>query len=278
MHVLVLGGTGALGKLVCEELRRRKMTVRAAGRRDGDARDVEVVSRLADGADGIVNCAGASVAMALGRGWRGYGAVDTPIGLASVEVARRRGVRLVYVSTAHAPPLASCRYVAAHERVVAATRDLDAVIVRPTGLYSAYAELLPMARRGTLFDIGDGSARGNPIHEQDVAEIVAGAVCGDGPREIACGGPDVFTRREMFEHIAAAAGGRVTIRGVPRPLAAAAGAVLRVVHPRIGQFVQFAVGLSRHDVIAPAVGVRRLTDYLQQRAGEHPAQPVGNAA
>jgi len=268
MHVLVLGGTGGLGGLVCEELRRRHATVRAVGRRDGDARDLEVVARLADGADAIVNCAGASVAMAPGRGWRGYTAVDTPIGLAAAEVARRRGVRLVYVAVAHAPPLASCTYVAAHERVVAAMRDLDAVIVRPTGLYSAYAALLPMARRGTLYDIGDGRARTNPIDERDVAEIVAEAVRGSGPREIMCGGPEVITRREIFERVAAVAGRRVVIRGVPRWLAAGAGRALRIVHPRMGQFVQFAVGLARHDVIAPALGVRRFADYLQRVDGD----------
>ena len=90
--------------------------------------------------------------------------------------------------------------VDAHERVVAAMRDLDGVVVRATGFYSAYAALLPMARRGFLIDIGSGHTRTNPIDERDLAEIVAeeleraNNVRGEGPREISVGGPEVVTR------------------------------------------------------------------------------------
>ena len=137
MGIVVLGGTGNLGKLVVEELARRGENVRACGRKDGDARDPAVVTKLADRASAIINCAGASVAMALGHGWRGYRAVDTPIGLASIEAARRTGARLVYVAVAHAPELASCAYIDAHEQVAAQMGDIDGVVVRPTGLFPA---------------------------------------------------------------------------------------------------------------------------------------------
>ncbi len=263
MDVVVLGGMGGLGRLVCAELERRGTRVRPIGRRDGDVRDAEVVARLTAGANAIVNCAGASVAMGLGRGWRGYGAVDTPIGIAAGEAARRHRVRLVYVAVAHPPALATTAYIAAHERVVAATADIDAVIVRPTGFYAAYTALLPMARRGTLVDIGDGHTRTNPIAEHDVAEIVAESVRGDGPREIACGGPEVITRREIFERVGAASGREVRVRGMPVWLARAGSAVMRLVHPRMGQFAQFAAGLAVHDVIVPSLGTRRFDDYLR---------------
>lgn len=266
MRAIVLGGTGGLGKLVCAELQRRGFSTRGLGRRDGDARDPDVVSRLADGADAIVNCAGASVALGLGQGWRGYRAVDTPIGLAAVEAARRTGARLVYVGVHHRPETAGCTYVDAHERVFAAMREVDGVIVRATGFYSAFASLMPLARRGMLVDIGDGSVRTNPIDETDLAAIVADAVTGDGPREISAGGPEVMTRREIFETVARASGRNVKIRGMPVWLARASAAMLRVVHPRIGQFVQFATLLARHDLIAPSLGTRRLADYLSTRA------------
>ena len=261
MGIVVLGGTGNLGTLVAGELTRRGETVKACGRRDGDARDPEVVTRLATGASAIIDCAGASVAMGLGRGWRGYRAVDTPIGMAAIEAAKRTGARLVYIGVAHAPELAYCTYIDAHERVAAAMGDIDGVVIRPTGLFSAYASLLPMAKRGLLVDLGRGHTRTNPIDDGDLATIIADAVHGDGPREIACGGPEVMTRRQIFELVGAAAGQK-RVRGFPVWLARINAAMLRLVHPRIGQFMQFAVGLAEHGVVAPVMGTKRFGDHL----------------
>ena len=257
----MLGARGSLGRLVCDELVARGHRTRTVSRTD--ARDPDALAKVADGAAAIVNCAGASVAMGFGHGWRGYRAVDTPIGLAAVEAARRTGARMVYVGVHHAAPaVARCAYVDAHERVVTAMRDIDGVVVRATGFYSAFAALLPIARRGILVDVGSGRARTNPIDEHDLAAIVAEAAFGDGPRELSAGGPEVMTRGELFERVAAVAGRRVRIMRVPVWFGGASAALLRVVHPRIGQFAKFAALLARHDSIAPALGTRTLTDYF----------------
>jgi len=209
--------------------------------------------------------------MGLGRGWRGYRAVDVPIGLAAVAAAGQLGARLVYVGVHHPPALRATAYVDAHERVAAAMRDIDGVVVRPTGFFSAIAgAYLPMARRGRMLDVGDGHARTNPICERDLAEIVAEvAVGGDGPRELSVGGPEVMTRRAMLETIGRSVG-RTKITGMPTWLMSANAMLLRALHPRMGQFLQFVVGLARHDVIAPAVGTTTLSDYLSRPAVASP--------
>ena len=262
MDILVIGGGGGLGRLVCAELATRGHHVTPLGRKDGDLRDPEVIAK--HGARVIVNCAGASVAMGLGKGWRGYRAVDVPIGHAAIKAAHSTNARLIYVAVAHAPEQRSCAYVDAHERVAEAMKDIDGAVVRATGFFSAYASLLPMAKKGMLFDIGDGKRKTNPICERDLAEIICDvALGGDGPRDIAAGGPEIMTRREIFEAVAAASGRNVKVRGTPVWIAGAMGAVMRAFHPRIGQFVQFAVGLAKHDVIAPALGTTKLRDYLE---------------
>jgi uncharacterized protein YbjT (DUF2867 family) len=260
METLVLGARGGLGRLVVTELAARGHRTRTVSRRE--ARDVDALAAAAKGVGAIVDCAGASIAMGFGHGWRGYRAVDTPLGLVAAAAARRVAARMVYVGVHHAPELADYAYVDAHERVVAAMRACDGVVVRATGFYSAFGALVPLARRGILVDAGSGRARTNPIDEHDLAAIVAEAVTGDGPREFSVGGPEVLTRAELFERIAAVAGRRVRIVRVPAWLAGAGSAMLRVVHPRIGQFAKFAVGLSRHDNIAPALGTTTLADYL----------------
>src|SRR5688572_21362665 len=212
MDVLVLGARGGLGRLVAGELTlrgHRILTVERAAARDANA-------LAATKAQAIVNCAGASVALGFGHGWRGYRAIDTPIGLAAVEAAKRLDVRMVYVSVNHSEAFANCWYVDAHERVARAMRDIDGVVVRPTGFFSAFASLMPLARKGMLLDIGDGKVLTNPIDEHDLAAIVAESVVGDGPRDIACGGPQILSRRSIFELVAAAAGRPdAKVRGMP---------------------------------------------------------------
>jgi hypothetical protein len=224
----------------------------------GDARDPAAIARA--GAGTIIDCAGASVAIALGHGWRGYRAVDTPIGLAVALAARRTGAHMIYVAAHHAPAQRRTPYIAAHERVIAAMRDVSGCVVRATGFFAAFAALLQLARRGWLVDVGDGHTRTNPIDERDLAELVVDrALAADGPRELVAGGPDVLSRRELYELIAARAGRRVRIVGVPDWLGSALATPL---HPRIAQFGRFACGLGVEDVIAPVTGTRRFDTYL----------------
>ena len=73
-----------------------------------------------------------------------------------------------------------------------------------------------------------------------------------------------MSRREMLERVAQAAGYRAKVTGMPLALCKLNAALLRAVHPRMGQFVQFVVGLAQHDVIAPACGTTKLADYVAQ--------------
>jgi uncharacterized protein YbjT (DUF2867 family) len=271
MDVLVLGGGGALGRLVCGQLTTRGHRAIPFGRRDGNLRDPSIIARA--GAPLIINCAGASVQIGFGHGWRGYRAVDVPIGLAAIEAARRTKARLVYISTHHAPAMRGTPYVEAHERVAAAMKDLDGAVIRPTGFFSAITgTFLPMARLGRMFDVGNGKARTNPICERDLAEIVVDvALGGDGPRDVTVGGPEVMTRREMLERVAESAGYRAKVTAVPVGLAKLNAALLSVVHPRMGQFVKFAIGLAQNDIIAPACGTTKLGNYVAALGGRHAA-------
>lgn len=272
MDVLVLGARGALGRLVCEELVARGHRTRTVSR--PEARDAGALAAAARGAAAIINCAGASMQLGLGHGWRGYRAVDTPIGLAAVAAARQVGARLVYVGVHHTPAMARCAYIDAHEQVVRAMADLDGVVVRATGFFSAFASFLPLARRGLLVDVGRGRTRTNPIDEHDLAAIVAESAFGDGPREIAAGGPQVMTRAEVFETVIAAANRRVRVLRLPVWLGDASAALMRIVHPRMGQLGRFAAQLARHDVIAPALGTRTLSEYF---AAEQPRAMLRSA-
>jgi uncharacterized protein YbjT (DUF2867 family) len=283
----VAGGTGALGRHVIDRALASGHAIRLLTRDAaripadlrgrvtavvGDARDPRAAAELVRGADVVFSCAGASVMMELGRGWRGYGAVDTPLNTALVDAAAATGTgpRFVYVSVFHTAEMRRLAYVAAHERVVEriVASGLPHGIVRPTGFYSAVASsYLDMARKGALPEIGDGSARTNPIGDDDLAAVCMGAIASD-ERALAvdAGGPDVVTRHAIAEMAFAAAGTKPRFRRVPPWLGRLGAAVLRPIHPRIGQFAAFIAAISTLDLVAPAHGQDRLTDAFARAA------------
>lgn len=284
--IAIAGGTGALGRQVAERALDAGWTVRVLTRDQarlppvlrgrvtaviGDGRERDAAARLVGDADCVLSCAGASVAMGLGHGWRGYGAVDVALNAALVAAAARAGrPRFVYVSVFHTPALRGLAYVDAHERVAAAIAraGLPHAIVRPTGFFSAIVPAyLDLARRGAVPEIGDGSARTNPIADADLAAVCLEAVESTEPAlAIAAGGPDVLPRRALIELAGAALGRPVRARRVPPWLARAGAAAVRVVHPRLGQFASFAAAISTTDLVAPARGARRLTDAFAAAA------------
>lgn len=281
--VLVAGASGMLGRRVAAALHGRGFTVRAWVRSAGSlARSGAPVglvfeerggpARLAEamaGADAVISCLGASVQPSLGGGWRGFDAVDARVNLRLVDAAEAAGVpRFVYVSTMHSPAMRGLAYVRAHERVAARLREgkIAGTVLRPTGFFSAIAAAyLDMARRGPVPVFGDGSARSNPIDDDDLAAVCVEALARPpGEREV--GGPDVHTRRELALLACEAVGAPPRIRSVPAGLVRALGAIVRPFHPRIGQLMAFYAAVQTTDLVAEVAGSRRLVDALRERA------------
>lgn len=280
MRVLLAGATGAVGFEVLGLLRDAGHEVRALSRDphrsrrlEGRASEVRVadatvpgaLTNLCDGVEVVVSCLGANVGMSL-RERRGFDAVDAAANLALLAEATRAGVRrFVYLAAALDVRTAKTRYIAAHERVVAALAGsgLSYSVVRPTGIFSAFADFPSMARRGRLPRIGSGEARTNPIHQRDVANAIV-AVLEAGPSELTIGGPDVLTRRRIAELAFEAQGLPPRLLGVPAVLVRVLAVLLGLAHPRLGQMMAFVVDVSTHDCVAPVGGQRRLVDFFQR--------------
>ncbi len=232
MNVLVAGAAGALGRVVIHALTQRDHSLRAlihntplpdelaaVTTRSGDALDPSQLAGACDGIDVVFSSLGASVIPSWGKGRKTFTRVDTPANQNLIEAARKAGVkRFVYVGVAGSRELGHLDYVRAHELVVTNLREsgLDYAVIRPTGLFSAFAVLVPMAARGPLPLIGDGLARTNPIHDGDVARACVEAI--EGPareKEMEVGGPEVLTRKEIAMLACEALGRPVRLRKLP---------------------------------------------------------------
>lgn len=285
MNVLVAGAAGSLGRVVIDALVERGHSVRAVIRNtpipdelagvtthEADALDVSRLVGACDGIDVVFSSLGASVIPIWGKGRKGFTSVDTPANRNLIAAARQAGVkRFVYVGVAGSRDLGRLDYVRAHELVVTTLEKsgLDYAVIRPTGLFSAFAVLLPMAARGPLPLIGDGRARTNPIHDEDVAGMCVEAIEGlTREKEMEVGGPEIFTRKEIMQMASEAVGCPLRLRRVPVAVARISSLFLRPLNPRLSQLTAFYATVWTHDLVAPSVGTQRLSEFFAKAAGD----------
>ena len=279
-RVLVAGATGYLGRHLVTQLKRDGCWVRALARRAeqadtladadevfiGEATRPATLSGIAEGIDAAYSALG----ITRQRDGMSYADVDYRANLNLLRQAENAGVdRFVYVSVLHGPQLRrTVRLAEAKERFVGAltTSPIRSVVVRPTGYFSDMNAFLDMARRGTVYLLGDGRCRMNPISGSDLARACVEAA-GSTASEVAVGGPDTFTHDEIARAAFAALSTPPRIRHIPVRLARSAGSVATHLTPqRVFGPLQFLLAVMTNDMVAPATGTDRLASYFQAEA------------
>lgn len=280
--VLVAGATGVLGSRVLAQLKAAGYPVRAIARSAerskalsgladevivADALDAAALRGACDGVDVVFSALGASVA-SQAKERRGYEHIDRRTNANLIAEAKRAGVkRFVYVGVFSRPGYAGTRYMKGHEAVVTdlAASGLEVTVVRPTGFFTALEEYLPMAKRGIIPLVGDGAAKTNPIHPDELA-----AACVEnierGPRDLPVGGPEVLTRRQIAEAAFAAYGKKPRTISVPPAVFLLMAFLLRPLLPRMGDLMEFLAKVSTTDGIAPSYGKACIAAYYKERA------------
>lgn len=183
-----------------------------------------------------------------------------------LEEAKRAGVqKFVYVSLAGGQSLAHTKYAEAHERFVQdlTSSGMDWSIVRPTGLFSFFREVLRMAQNGRAAVIGSGEARTNPIHESDAARACVQALR-PGRLELCVGGPGIYTRKEIVHAAFAALGKTPRVHSIPAWAVAPVPALLGLFNPRIAALVEFGIAVSQKECLAATYGTETLERYFGQ--------------
>jgi uncharacterized protein YbjT (DUF2867 family) len=275
--IVVAGATGALGRRVATRLLDRGVPVRVLARdpvrlgpladraqiHRGDALDPSTLRGVCEGAAALFSSVGASVQPGLGGGRAGYLAVDVPANLNLLAQAQRADVpRVVYVAQLLLPAARATAYVQAHEAVVDRLRTsrFDWCALRPTGFHSAFVSMLDLAARGMVPVFGPGTARTNPIADDDLAALAVEQLLAATPiaqRELDCGGPDVLSRREIAQ-LACTTAGRGRVLHLPEALAAGMVVLARPVSPRMSDLLRFVLAVGSSDAIAPVRGATPL--------------------
>jgi NADH dehydrogenase len=238
-EVIVLGGTGFLGRRIVRRLRARGFGISVGVRHPGeeitstgdgdtalrhihvDIRDSRSLALGLKGADAVINCVGLYVETHRNS----FKGVHVDGARKVAEFAKQQGASsLVHVSGIGVDRGSASAYIRARAEGEDAVRSAfpGATILRPSAMFSRdgafFGTMESMVRHLPIIPMfGDGSTRLQPVYVGDVAEAVCRVV---GEARLAgatfeLGGPEIFTYREILERIAARIGRRRLFLPIP---------------------------------------------------------------
>ena len=247
-NVLVLGGSGFVGRHLVAALARQGVGVAVPTRRRENAKHlfllptVEVMEadvgasgvlpQLARGRDALINLVGilhGRRGRPEERGPNDYGPdfahAHVEIAQAAVSACRAAGVRrLLHVSALGASASAPSEYLRSKgiaEKAVLAAEDLDVTVFRPSVIFGPEDLFLnrfaSLSRFSPVFAVPCPQARFQPVYVGDVAQALVAALGEPGSRGkiIELGGPHEYTLKELVEFVCAATHRRRLVVGLP---------------------------------------------------------------
>ena len=243
-RVLVLGGSGFIGRHFVAQLARREIKVTVPSRRrerakhlillptvdvvQADVTDPVVLARLARNQDVVVNLVG------ILHGDFDRFHVELP--RAVVGACRAAGVkRLLHLSALGADingPSAYQRSKAAGEQVVLEARDLDATVLRPSVVFGPEDHFLnrfaAMARFLPVLAVPCPQARFQPVYVGDVARVLLSSIedTASHGRALELGGPHEYALKQLVSLVCQMTGHRRLVLGLSPRLSYFQAAVL----------------------------------------------------
>lgn len=235
--VLVLGGSGFIGRHVCHALCARGLRVTAPTRDrerakedlillptadvvTTDVHDPDILVSLMRGCGAVVNLIGV---LHDGRGKGSFDQAHTGLARKVVDACHRAGVsRLLHMSALNAAPDAPSAYLRSKDEAEQIVRmsGLDYTIFRPSvvfgrddhflNLFAKVQALLPMVL------LAMPNARFQPLFVEDVAKVFVDSLTHTESlgRTYELGGPRVYTLRELVRYVGEQTGHRRPIVGL----------------------------------------------------------------
>lgn len=217
-HALVLGGTGFVGRHVCEKLQRAGWSVTVPTRRaanaaavqhlprltviEADVHDPAALARLLPGHDAVVNLVailhGSEAAFE-----RTHVELPRQIAAACLASGVRRLVHISALGVAEDGPAMYQRSKARGEALLRATAGLDLTVLRPSVIFGAGDRFLNLfAQLQAVFPVmplAGAAARFQPVWVEDVASAVVSCLqdAATVGQTFDCAGPDVLTLTEL---------------------------------------------------------------------------------
>jgi NADH dehydrogenase len=240
--VLVLGGSGFVGRHIVGALAARGMHVTVPSRRrerakhlillptveviEADINDLPTLRRLVAGRGAVVNLVGILHAR---RGGSDFAHMHVELPRAIVAACREHDVRrLLHMSALGADPDAPSEYLRSKgvgEDVVLAAADIASTVFRPSVVFGQEDSFLNLFSRlasvTPVLALAGADARFQPVYVGDVARAFTAALndrTSFGKRYDLCG-PSVYTLRKLVAYVCRVTGRKRAVIGLPDAIA-----------------------------------------------------------
>jgi uncharacterized protein YbjT (DUF2867 family) len=279
--VILFGATGNLGKHIAKELISSgyvlTVVVRDQKKAKGlfeanatlviaDACNKATLTGICQNQEIVVSALGKSVSPN-DKTRPGYEDVDFAGNMNILDEAIKNGVKkFVYVSAFHAEKYLHLTYFNVHHRFAEELKKsgIDYSIIKPPAIFSAFIDMLDLAKKGQLVTIGKGDKKTNPIFEGDLAKICVGSIA-EKNKTIEAGGSSIYTRKELNLFIQQEVDKSKKVRQIPLGLIKGALPLIKVFNKNLYDKFAFFTEVMQHDTIAPQMGELRFEEYIKSK-------------
>ncbi|RYZ27727.1 MAG: SDR family oxidoreductase [Chitinophagaceae bacterium] len=285
--VLLFGSTGNLGKKIAEELRQTGYDVTGVVRNERKAAELKPIVHhivvadvtkpdslkgICDGYDVVISALGKSVSPN-DRSKPGFREVDLNANSHILDEAVKSNIKkFVYVSAFHAECYQHLAYFAVHHQFSERLKQagIDYSIIKPPALFSAFLDLINLAKKGRLITMGNGDKLTNPIYEGDLATICVESIHHQNAI-IEAGGKEILSRQQINEIIQQQVDPSKQIRNVPLGLIKSFLPLMKVASKNLYDKMAFFTEVMQHDTIAPKFGEMKLEEYVKMKLNNEQA-------
>ena len=282
--VVLFGSTGNLGKEIAKELVAQGYDLTVVVRNEIKAKSLSDITtkfiiadvcnkatleHILDNVEIVISALGKSVSPN-DKSKQTFNDVDFAANVNILSEATKGGVKkIVYVSAFHSEKYLHLEYFKVHHDFSELLKKsgIDYSIIKPPAIFSAFIDLIEMARKGQLVNIGKGDKKTNPIFEGDLAKVTVDSIK-QSNSTIEAGGKTIYTRRQLNEIIQIQVDNRKKVRNVPIGLFKLALPLIKMISKNTYDKFAFFIEVMQHDTIAPQVGAMIFEDYVKLKTNE----------
>ncbi|MDZ4665262.1 MAG: SDR family oxidoreductase [Bacteroidota bacterium] len=283
MKILLFGATGNVGMAIAKELKQRGFSTTAIIRNTSKQQDLVLLTEniiIADvtkppdlaniciGYDIVISAIGKSVSPN-DKSKPSFHDIDYISNMNILSEAIKSSVKkFIYISALHSEKYLHLEYFKTHhefsQKLISS--NINYSIIKPPAIFSAFLDMIEMAKKGQLITIGLGDKKTNPIYEGDLAKIVVDSI--NKPNSIIeAGGKTIYTRKELNEIVQNKIDKTKKIRPIPIGLFKIMLLIIKLVNKNTFDKFSFFIEVMQHDTIAPQMGDMTFDDYIDEKWG-----------